>query len=97
VKTCAYLASRFGAETVGCHQRNPATCLCTNNAAQSSSIASYASNCALSSCSNDVDAASAAGIFGQYCSVNGAIFEEAVVTSVDAVGGGDSGGLTNFH
>ena len=80
VQGCANSATRYGINSFGCHQKYPATCICSDNVGQSSSIASFANSCALKSCSNAIDASSAVAIWVEYCLVN-IVGAAAVVTT----------------
>lgn len=56
----------YGYMTLGCHQNNPASCLCGNAQSESTLMHNDIYSCALRSCSNTAEATSAAGIFDEW-------------------------------
>ncbi|KFZ00332.1 hypothetical protein V500_01092 [Pseudogymnoascus sp. VKM F-4518 (FW-2643)] len=70
VQQCLYTVSSKAKASFGCGGTNVATCMCSDNVQQSAAISASCSLCAKSSCSNEPDAQSAAGLFAEFCSVN---------------------------
>ncbi|OBT39292.1 hypothetical protein VE00_10665 [Pseudogymnoascus sp. WSF 3629] len=70
VQQCLHTVSSKAKASFGCGGTNVATCMCSDNVQQSAAISASCSLCAKSSCSNEPDAQSAAGLFAEFCSVN---------------------------